>query len=124
MTSTYAEALWRRALLAVAARGLVPTKAAALTPAELARAARDAGDDRLVQLVEGFYYPARYGDTAGALSDDDALRLVVALESDAPQVKRRFVNLRFAEATPPSAADATLCDVCGKRPRATAEPDG
>ena len=76
------EVLWLRALRVADARGLLPANKSALTPAELAAAVARHGDDRLVRLVEGWYYPASYGRASGALSDDEAGRLVALLEAE------------------------------------------
>jgi hypothetical protein len=110
MSEAAADARWARALAAAGSLGLLPADIHALTPAEIASAARQRGDGRLDTLVRGYYYPACYGRTAGSLSEDEAEMLVAELESG-----RR----PSASAVPARAgAAAVLCPVCGKRPAA------
>jgi len=109
------ESLWPRAVSAVGKRGLLPEKASSLTPRELGNEVAMRGDDRLLQLALGWYYPASYGRTRGSLSDEEATRLVVALEA----------AIAFAEAAapeqiaqPPAEIPRTRqktksCELCG-----------
>lgn len=103
------EALWLRALRAADARGLLPANEARYTPAELASEAARRGDDRLAQFVDGWYYPASFGRIGGVLSDDDAGRLVAALETD-------VAGVAFASVPPvedPPRLRKIECDLCG-----------
>ena len=101
------EARWLRALRVADARGLLPANRATRTPKELAAEMTRRGDDRLAQLVDGWYYPASYGGVRGALSDEDADRLVAALEAEvAPESGPPAVE------HPPASRNAR-CDLCG-----------
>jgi hypothetical protein len=75
-------ALWLRAVHAANARGLLPAATSRLTPRELAAEAARRGDDRLIRLVDGWYYPTSYGRVRATLSDEEADRLVTSLEAD------------------------------------------
>lgn len=77
-----ATALWLRALHAAVARGLLPANTSSYTPGELAAELAQRGDDRLVRLVDGWYYPTSYGRVRAALSDAEADRIVASLEAD------------------------------------------
>lgn len=104
-----AAGLWLRALRAVDARGLLPATKSALTPAELAAAVARHGEDRLTRLVQGWYYPTSYGRAAGALTDDDASRLVAALEAEVV-----VVAVPPAPVTkPPPPVRTSNCEMCG-----------
>jgi len=102
-------ALWLRAVHAAGARGLLPPKRADLTPAELAAEVGERGEDRLLRLVEGWYYPSSYGHAAGALSDDEAARIVAALEAEVVDVVIPPVPV----AQPPPPRRARSCELCG-----------
>lgn len=95
------EALWPRAVSAVGKRGLLPEKAFMLTPRELGSEVALRGDERLLQLALGWYYPASYGRTRGSLSDEEATRLVDALEA----------ATAFAQAAPPEQISQPPADV-------------
>lgn len=112
--SAVTEALWLRAVNAVGMRGLLPEKASSLTPGELGNEVARRGDDRLLQLALGWYYPASYGRVHGHISNEEATRLVVALEAD----------IALAEAVPQQIARPTAetrrsrqktknCELCG-----------
>jgi hypothetical protein len=107
VTATVA-ALWSRALRAADARGLLPPNRSGLTAAELAAEAARRGDDRLAQLVDGWYYPRSYGRVRGALSDEEANRLVAALEAE---IARPEIALPVAQNPPTSRL--MLCELCG-----------
>jgi hypothetical protein len=105
-------ALWLRAVHAADARGLLPTNSARLTPRELAAEAARRGDDRLIRLVDGWYYPTSYGRVRATLSDDEADGLVASLEADVTR----------AEEAPPEIAPPVRarpahrimsCQLCG-----------
>ncbi len=106
--------LWRRALRAVDTRGLLPASRARFTPRELAIEVARRGENRLVRLVDEWYYPASYGDLRGTLSDEEANGIVAALEA---------VVATAAVAPPPPIAQAAAvippvqyvvnCDLCG-----------
>ena len=111
-----AEALWLRALRAADARGLLPGNKRQFTPAELASEARIRGEDRLMRLVRQWYYPLSYGRTLGALSDDEAERIVTSLE-------REVVKSRSQQEAPPTPQPIGTtvpvrrkpkCDLCGR----------
>jgi hypothetical protein len=105
-----ADTLWGRALAAAQALGIVPANVGALTPAEIARAARRRGDGRLETLVQGYYYPVRYGRATGTLRQEEAEKLVAELEAGRRPAAADTVS------TPGTTAAADLCPVCGKRP--------
>lgn len=107
MTAT-AAALWLRALNAVGQRGLLPANRSRFTPAELAAEAARRGEDRLARLVDGWYYPTSYGHIRGALSYEEANRLVAALEAD---LARAETALPTAEHPP--AFRVPRCVLCG-----------
>ncbi|HLI96100.1 MAG TPA: hypothetical protein VKT72_08445 [Candidatus Baltobacteraceae bacterium] len=109
------ETLWLRAVNAVGQRGLLPDKAFSLTPEELGNEVARRGDERLLQLALGWYYPASYGRIRGVLSDEDAMRLVAALEAavafaeaDAsPEQSARLPEI------PRSRKKTRNCELCG-----------
>ncbi len=110
------ETLWLRALHAADVRGLVPAHRSPLTPGEIAAEAARRGEDRLAQLVRGWYYPASYGGVRGTLTDEDAGRIVASLEADVvAEVARADVApaktvLSVAQVPP---ARHTNCQLCG-----------
>jgi hypothetical protein len=103
-------ALWLRALRAADARGLLPFSRAGLTPAELAAEVAQRGEDRLVRLVNGWYYPISYGQVRGALSDEEADRLVSELEAEV--APRPAIRTPSAVEEPPPFR-LRRCDLCG-----------
>lgn len=110
------EALWERALRAAEVRGLLPLKRSSLTPRELAATAAWRGEDRLTQLVEGWYYPRSYGHARGALSDEQAGSIVAALEA---QMQTTTVEITLPDVAAPPAERASKprivsCDLCGR----------
>jgi len=118
-----AEALWSRALHVAQARGLLPVHRASLTPGEVAAEVARRGEDRLARLVDGWYYAASYGRARGALSDEEAVRLVAALEAGIGQHAIASEDVSPAEtATPasetPSRKRGVDCELCGA-PRAS-----
>ena len=108
--SPVSAALWLRALHAAGARGLLPVEAAGLTPAELAAEVRGRGEERLAVLVHGWYYPSSYGQAAGALSDEEALQVVVALEAEVVEVP---LARPAPVAQPPPPRRPQSCELCG-----------
>jgi hypothetical protein len=110
------DSLWSRALRAADARGLLPSRRLSLTPRELATEAAHRGEDRLTQLVEGWYYPASYGQIRGVLTDEEAGRIVTALEAQTEMTKTD--NARAQAITPASEyvpkLRVTYCDLCGR----------
>jgi hypothetical protein len=109
------ESLWSRAVAAARARGLLPGFKSPLTPRELAYEAARRGEDRLMQLVNGWYYPASYGRVRGMLSDDEARRLVAALEAESTAAAKAAAETPAAPAaveTPP-AHRKKACQLCG-----------
>ena len=105
-----AEALWLRALQVADARGLLPANRSSLTPGELAAVVARRGEDRLARLVNGWYYPTSYGGVRGVLSDEEASRLVAALEAEVapPRASRAATSVE----NPPVHRQA-YCDLCG-----------
>jgi hypothetical protein len=106
-----AVAIWLRALRAVGARGLLPANRSELTPGELAAEVARHGEDRLVRLVHGWYYPTSYGRVRGALSDEEADRLVAALEAEVVPVQP--APPPPAAAQPPPPPPQMNCELCG-----------
>jgi hypothetical protein len=104
-----AEALWLRALHVADARGLLPANRSPLTPAELAAAVARRGEDWLARLVDGWYYPASYGRVRGVLSDEEASRLVAALEAEIAPAE---IAMPAAVENPPAHRE-TDCELCG-----------
>ncbi|MGH7716238.1 MAG: hypothetical protein ACREML_09615 [Vulcanimicrobiaceae bacterium] len=108
------EALWLRAVKAVSVRGLLPDNASSLTPRELGDEVARRGDERLLQLAISWYYPASYGHVRGQLSNEEAMRLVVALESE-----NVLAEAGPEQGVPPPAKiprsrlKAKSCDLCG-----------
>lgn len=108
------EALWLRAVSAVGKRGLLPEKATTFTPGELGNEVARRGEDRLVQLAVGWYYPASYGRIQGTLSDEDATRLVAALEAASAFTEPATEKIVAAPAEIPWARKRTKsCELCG-----------
>ena len=112
--SAQAEALWLRALQAVQTRGLLPEKRSPLTPRELAVEVERRGEGRLLRLVEGWYYPVSYGVSRGALSDEDALHLVVALEGETVPLEDASQSMPPVP-EPRSRRRDPSCELCGAR---------
>ncbi len=107
------EALWSRALRAANARGLLPGNKSRLTPGELAAEVARRGEDRLVRLVDAWYYPASYGHVHGMLSDEEATGLVAAIEA-----QNASMEIAPAEIAPPPVEKPPLqrppdCELCG-----------
>ncbi|MFN2461724.1 MAG: hypothetical protein ABR591_13750 [Candidatus Velthaea sp.] len=111
MTAT-ATALWLRALHAAGARGLLPANALRLTPGELAAEVAQRGDNRLARLVDGWYYPTSYGRVRGALSDEEADRLVASLEADIMPAEAALPDVAPPVEKLP-APRLTFCQLCG-----------
>jgi hypothetical protein len=102
------EALWLRALHVADARGLLPANRSPLTPGELAAEVARRGEDWLARLVDGWYYPASYGRVRGDLSDEEASRLVAALEAEITPAE-----IAPAAVENPSARRQMDCELCG-----------
>jgi hypothetical protein len=105
--------LWLRAVNAADARGLLPPNHARLTPAELAAEVARRGENRLARLVECWYYPASYGHIRGSLSDEEAERLVAAMEAQMTQSP-----IALPQIAAPAVKDSTPrrppeCELCG-----------
>lgn len=110
-----AEGLWMRAVRAVNARRRLSANKS-LTPAEVAAEAARAGDDRLARLVTGWYYPSSYGSAPGQLSDDDARKVVEALEADASMNEVPAtppIHVTVPKAEPQRPRKPALCELCG-----------
>lgn len=106
-----AVAIWLRALRAADARGLLPPKRSGLTPGELAAEVARHGEDRLLRLVQGWYYPTSYGRVRGALSDEEADRLVAALEAEVVPVE--IAPPPPVAEQPPPPPPQMNCELCG-----------
>lgn len=106
------QALWLRAVRAADVRGILP-KAKSLTPKEIADDLALRGDDRFIRLVHGWYYPTSYGRTQGALSYEEAARIVATLEADAIRKETAAVvsEEHVEEAPPPP--PKKYCELCG-----------
>jgi hypothetical protein len=113
--ATMIEGLWARALRAAEARGLLPVKRSSLTPRELAAAAAWRGENRLTQLVEGWYYPRSYGHARGALTDEQAGGIVAALEAHVEITSTEIARTTTAPAAERSSKPRIVnCDLCGR----------
>jgi len=108
-----AEALWLRALHVADARGLLPANRSPLTPGELAAAVARRGEDRLARLVDGWYYPASYGRVRGVLSDEEAGRLVAALEAEIAPAEIAPAEIALPAVENPPAHRERDCELCG-----------
>jgi hypothetical protein len=108
-----AEALWLRALHVADARGLLPANRSPLTPGELAAEVARRGEVRLAQLVDGWYYPASYGRVRGVLSDEEASRLVAALEAEVAPAEIAPPEIVPPIVENPPAHRAADCELCG-----------
>jgi len=108
-----AEALWLRALHVADVRGLLPANRSPLTPGELAAEAARRGEDRLARLVHGWYYPASYGRARGVLSDEEATRLVAALETEIAQAEVARPKFASPAVENPPAQREMDCVLCG-----------
>jgi hypothetical protein len=113
-----AEALWLRALHVADARGLLPANRSRLTPGEIAAEVARRGEDRLARLVDGWYYPASYGRVRGVLSDEEASRVVAALEAELALAEIALAEIAPAEIALPAVQNLpahreTECELCG-----------
>jgi hypothetical protein len=111
--SALTESLWLRALHVAEARGLLPPKRSSLTPGELAAEAAQRGEARLVRLVDGWYYPASYGRVRGALTDEEAGRIVAALEAGIASVESAPAYVASPVVEPPPVRRLATCELCG-----------
>lgn len=103
-----AEALWQRILASLEQRGQLPDNKETLTPAEIAAwAEKTFADPRLSQFVSAYYYPIRYGDMDGAMSETDVMALVNDLERYRLKPNRIVMEL---------VDDTTVenCELCGR----------
>ena len=65
------ESLWRELRTILHARGQLPFGHEVLTPGEIADAiGKRADDPRVRRFVWEYYYPQRYGQAAGSMSDE------------------------------------------------------
>ena len=112
--SAPADVLWLRAVRAADARGLLPANRSPLTPGELAAEVARRGEDRLTRLVDGWYYPASYGRIRGTLSDDEAVRIVAALEADIAPVALVQPQIVPPVSAPPRVQRIPTCELCGR----------
>ncbi|HEY5349145.1 MAG TPA: hypothetical protein VIJ64_05420 [Candidatus Lustribacter sp.] len=112
--SALTEALWLRALRVADARGLLPGNRSRLTPGELAAEVSRRGESRLARLVDDWYYPASYGRVRGALSDEEAGRIVAVLEAGLSRGEAVPGEIASpALETPPAPPRKTDCELCG-----------
>lgn len=103
-----AEALWTRLLALLREQGRMPLRSEPLTPHEIALHCHETdGDDRVRRFVDGFYYPARFGQTTGSLSVAEAEVLVDSFE------KRAAIA---SDNTHGKSAHRPLCQICQHRP--------
>jgi hypothetical protein len=74
------EALWQQLRAILHARGQLPFGHEVLTPGEIVNAiSRVSGDSRVHRFIWEYYYPQRYGDAAGTMSDAEAAALIDSL---------------------------------------------
>ncbi len=91
-------------------------KRSSLTPRELAATAAWRGEDRLTQLVDGWYYPRSYGHARGALTDDQAGSIVADLEAQIQTTKAEIARADIARPAVelPPKPRIVNCDLCGR----------
>lgn len=110
--SSHCDALWRELCQVLRLRGELSFQHERLTPAEVADTVlRANGDPRVQQFVWSYYYPRRYGRSAGEMSDDEAAALIASFrkprdEAPAPD--------RAPEKSVP------LCELCHRKPAKSA----
>lgn len=107
-----ASELWFRLLDLLGERGVLPAGYEMLTPAELVAAVvSSTGDARVSAFVQDYYYPRHFGGCAGAISDEEAGRIIAGIEAQLPQPTfpraGRASNLRPGEHP---------CSLCLRRP--------
>ncbi|MDP1587101.1 MAG: hypothetical protein Q8M07_05130 [Prosthecobacter sp.] len=103
-----AEALWTRLLALLREQGRMPLRSEPLTPHEIALHCHETdGDDRVRRFVDGFYYPARFGQTTGSLSEAEARALLDSFEKRAATA---------GDDTHGKSAHRPLCQICQHRP--------
>jgi len=108
------ESLWRELVEVLHSRGELPLQHDLFTAGEIAKTvSRTSGDPRVQRFVWEYYYPRRYGQVDGSLSDEAAAALVESL--------RRHPNP--TEAAPVEQAPAgPKCEICRKHPVDGAAP--
>lgn len=113
-----ANALWRELVALLAARGMLPSGYATLTPAELVGSVVvSTGDDRVRFFVQDYYYPRHFGGVTSGISDADARELLrfIAVGLPAAETPR---------AIPASSSDEAICEVCKHRPASRLPEEG
>ena len=108
-----AATLWLRVLRAAEKRGLLPVQRSRLTPRELAVEAARRGEDRLARLVDGWYYPTSFGRVRGALSDEEADRLVAELEAEIVPADISRAEIMPTVREHRQAFRLACCELCG-----------
>jgi hypothetical protein len=103
------ETLWTQLIAGLRRAGRLPLGYEGMTPAELARRIVASDGDRIIgRLVWEWYYPRRYGDRTGGMSDAEAEAFVAGLT--------RTIG-RVDDEPPESAAESSTsvesCRLCG-----------
>jgi len=107
--SAPAETLWAQLIATLRRAGRLPLGHERMTPAELARRlAATGGDRRIGRLVWDWYYPRRYGDQPGRMSDTEAEALIAALGGGLASAAGEAGSAPHAET-----AAAPACRICG-----------
>ncbi len=107
--STPAETLWAQLIATLRRAGRLPLGHERMTPAELAgRLAATGGDRRVARLVWDWYYPRRYGDQPGGMSDTEAEALIAALGRGVAGAAGETGQAPHSET-----AAAPACRICG-----------
>jgi len=101
------ELLWQELRAILHARGQLPFQHDVLTPGEIANAiGRGSGDSRVHRFVWEYYYPQRYGKSAGSMSDADATALIESLR-ERPDPPKEQVK---------AAPHTATCGICQRQP--------
>jgi hypothetical protein len=109
--NSHAEQLWMRILAHLREQGQLPLRSEQLTPLEIAAHCQEgASNERVRRFVHDYYYPHHFGQTDGALSDDLAQALVMALESGQPDLASHVSD------SSPKSTSPHLCHLCAQRP--------
>lgn len=104
---TTVDQLWARVLAEIGRRGLLPIRSEPLTPHEIAEQLRARDADRTVhRFVHEYFYPMKFGQTLGSMSEREAEVLVAAFESGS----------RTPDSVGPVQAEIAICRVCNHRP--------
>ncbi|TAJ24230.1 MAG: hypothetical protein EPO64_09745 [Nitrospirae bacterium] len=101
--------LWGELCGLLSDKGVMPLEAKVLTPAEIARAVRQAGlDGRVERFVWNYLYPRHYGGADGEVSETEAIGLVDSLK---PKPLPSLQPL-----APEDEPEGERCGICHVRP--------